>query len=375
MKGLLEDQVGFGKLKVTIVVAIIAATLCLLLVLLSGKGETIKIGAIISLSGPASHLVEVKESMILAIDEANSWGGINGKKIELIVEDCRSDPAEGKRAFGRIEAKHHPVLYVSTLSSVSMALAPLAAENRVVLVGLVVSSPAFAKQNGWVFRYYSSAEHEMQSALHILRSQKIKKLGILYQNDEYGTSVLRLLKEGFERAGGAVKSESFDAKATNFGAAISKLRDSEAIYLVGFPEPQKQIVRQLGEENYGGVILGSAGIIGIRTAPEANGVYTAAPIIYSPDYLFAREVRDKYEARYGKAFSHQAATGYDFVKLLAGLLEDRQISRGNIKTVLEEGFTYPGVFGNLDVEQGEHDILFPLRPARIVDGKVKYLQY
>jgi ABC-type branched-subunit amino acid transport system substrate-binding protein len=50
--------------------------------------------------------------------------------MELIIEDSKSNKEEGKKAFNRIEASHHPVLCVSTTSSVSMALAPLAEENN-----------------------------------------------------------------------------------------------------------------------------------------------------------------------------------------------------------------------------------------------------
>ena len=102
--------------------------------------DPIKIGAIISLTGPASHLVDVRDSMELAVEEVNAWGGINGRKLDLIVEDSRSSPEAAKKAFDRIEALDHPLLYVSVTSVVSSALSPLAKKNRVVLVGLVATT-------------------------------------------------------------------------------------------------------------------------------------------------------------------------------------------------------------------------------------------
>ena len=56
------------------------------------------------------------------------------------------------------------------------------------------------------------------------------------------------------------------------------------------------------------------------------------------------------------------------------LLEDKEVSRESMRSLLEEGFIYPGVFGDLDVKPGQHDIDFPLHPAQIVEGEVKYLQ-
>ena len=69
-----------------------------------------------------------------------------------------------------------------------------------------------------------------------------------------------------------------------------------------------------------------------------------------------------------------AANGYDFLICIAGLLKDKEISRENLRFVLEEGFMYPGVFGVLDIKPGEHEIGFPSHPARIINGKLKYLR-
>jgi branched-chain amino acid transport system substrate-binding protein len=121
------------------------------------KEETIKIGAIIALSGPASHLVDLRDAILLAADEVNSRGGINGREIELIYRR-RSNQSPGRyRSINRIEKAHHPDLYISTLSSVSTILAPLAEENEVVLVALVVAVTELARQKEWVFRYWSSS--------------------------------------------------------------------------------------------------------------------------------------------------------------------------------------------------------------------------
>lgn len=375
MNKMFNNRAGFSRMGIIIAVVVVVAALAVFLTLRLQKEKAIKIGAVLSLSGPASHLVCIRDSMLLAVDEINAWGGVNGRKIELIIEDSKTSPEEGKKAFSRIEADHHPLLYVSTNSSVSMALAPLAEENEVVLIGLVVTTPKLAKQNEWVFRYYSSAEGEVPPILSILRKLRLKKLGILYLNDAYGTSVYKLLKKEFERNGGTVRSEAFEPKESDLKEQIANLKDMRAIYTVGFPSNLKTAYKQLKEENFSEIILGcSSTIILDITAPEVNGMYVAAPIIYNPNYLFAKGAKEKYEARYNKRFNHQAANGYDLMKLMAGLLEDEQVSRESVKGLLEGGFIHPGVFGNIDVKPGEHNFAFPLHPARIVDGKIKFLR-
>ena len=372
-----KKQVRFTPMAIIIAVVVVVAVLTVFFVLQGVKTETITIGAVLSFTGPGKVAGgPVRNGMLLAVDEINSWGGINGKKIKLIIEDSETNPQEGKEAFNRIEATYHPLLYVSTLSSVSLALAPLAEENEVVLVGLATVASALTKQKAWVYRYWVTAEAEVQSILPILRDLKVKKLGILYLNDEYGTSVFKLLKQEFERTGGTVRGEAFELKESYFKEQTAQLKAMEAICAVGYSSQVGKALKRLREEKFTGFILGPSGIVrpSIIAMPEANGLYVPAPIIYNPNFLFAKEVKEKYEDKYGMPFNHIAASGYDFLKLLAGLLEDKEVSRHSVKTLLDEGFIYPGVFGDLTVKPGQHDITFPLHPARIVDGEVKFLR-
>lgn len=377
MKKIFNNQDGFISTRIIIAgIAVIAAVLALFL-MLRLKEDTIKIGAIIPLSGPAWHHQDVRDSMLLAAEEINFWGGVNGRKIELIIEDSKTDQEEAKKAFNKIETTHHPVLYISSLSSVSMALAPLAGENEVVLVGLVAVTPKLKEQNEWVFKYFTSPEIEVPPILKILQELNIKNLGVLYLNDDYGTSVFQLLKKEFEKIGRKVQSENFGKGCYDFKENISKLKDTEAIFTVGFASHLKNVFRQLREEDFNGYILGpsSATWPPIRSMTEANGVYVSAPIIYNQNNIFAKEAKEKYEKKYNKTFNHYAANGYDIIKILAGLLQDKEISRGSIKSLLEGGFIYSGLFGDIDMKPGEHSINFPLFPAQIIDGEVKYMYW
>ncbi len=375
MKKPLMNNSGISSLAISIIVVIFAAAIVAFFVLRAEKKETIKIGAIISLSGPASHHVDIRDAMLLAVKEINTWGGVNGRKIELIVEDSKTDPEEGKKAFKRIEGKYHPLFYVSTTSMVSMALAPLAEQNKVVLIGVVVATPRLTEKYDWAFKYHTSTENEVNPILHILKKQKVRKLGILYQKDAFGTPIFNMLKEEFEKTGGKVKAEPFDLRQPDFKTGVSKLLDTEAIYTVGFVRNEGNALRQLQADNYRGIKLGHSGAASLpRPAPELNGVFLAAPALYNPNFPFARDVKQKYENMYGKLLTHQAANGYDVIKLLADLMEDREVTRERMKILLEEGFVYPGIFGDIQVKPGDHDMNFPLYPARIVGKDIEFLQ-
>jgi ABC-type branched-subunit amino acid transport system substrate-binding protein len=124
MKQIVKNKGGFGKPEIVmavITITVVLVGLAVFFILSSKKEETIKIGAVLTLTGPAGDIgIDVRDGMLLAVDEINAWGGINGRYIELIIEDSKTNPQEGKKAFNKIEADHHPLLYVSNLSSVSV---------------------------------------------------------------------------------------------------------------------------------------------------------------------------------------------------------------------------------------------------------------
>lgn len=372
---IVKGREGFTRKKIIITTLIVLLALAVFLILTTRKEETIKIGAVLSLSGPGQYSgEEVRDGMLLAVDEINTWGGINGKKIEVIIEDHKTDPEESKEAFDKIERNHNPVLYLSTQSSVALALGPLAQEHQVVLFCLLATAPKITENQEWVFRYWPSAGAEVPPILSILEELKVKKLGILYQDDEFGRSLLALLQKEFERTGGIVEAKDFKPDMTDLKESITKLINMEAIYVIGYIGFLENIFKQLKDENFRGPILcgNTASFPNIVTIPEAQGVHLAAPIVYNPNFPFAKEIEKKYVNRYNKPFSHSAASGYDSIKILAGLWEDEEISRERVKSLLEEGFVYSGIFGSINVKPGEHDISFPLHPAQIMEGEVRY---
>ena len=375
LKEIVKSQDGFTRKKIIITTLVVLLALAIFFILTTREEETIKIGAVLSLSGPGQYSgEEVRDGMLLAVDEINTWGGINGKKIEVIIEDHKTDPEESKKAFAKIESAHQPVLYLSTQSSVALALGPLAEEHQVVLFCLLATVPKITENQEWVFRYWPTAEAEIPPILSILEELRVKKLGVLYQDDEFGRSLLELLQKEFKGTGGIVEAEDFKPDLTDLKESITRLIDMEAIYVIGYIGILENIFKQLKEENFRGPILcgNTASFPTIVSIPEAQGVYVATPIIYNPNFPFAKEVEEKYVNRYNKPFSHSAASGYDSIKILAGLWEDEDISRGRVKSLLEEGFVYSGVFGIINVRPGEHDISFPLHPAQIIEGEVKY---
>jgi len=179
-------SVGIG-----IVVAIAVALIGTYFLFFEVGGESIQIGVILSITGPGSYIGEqTRDGMQMAANEINSRGGIDGKHIELIFEDNQSSPDEAKKVFNKIEETYAPLFYVSSLSSISTAVAPLAEENKVVLIALSATAPGVTKQKEWTYRYFPTADDEVIPIMQILKDLNVNNLGILYQDDEFGRSIL-----------------------------------------------------------------------------------------------------------------------------------------------------------------------------------------
>jgi len=374
--GLVDNEVvTIGGLVGIIIIAIVLISIFFFDVSLGQ--ESIKIGVIVSETGPGSGIgIEERDGMIMAVDEINSRGGINGRIIELIIVDNESNPEKAKKDFLEMEETHTPLMYISSLSSISNAVAPLAEEREVVLM-IFATAREITVDKQWVYRYFPTADVELLAILQALDDLHVKNLGILYQNDEYGKDVSNAVATKFENTERIVLKEPFELlelDVIDFKENIAELQNVDAIYVVAFPDYIEIIFKQLRESNYSGEILAplDAAVFKIINMPETNGVYLTAPIIYDSNFLFASKVTENFESRYNKQFDFNAANGYDLIRILDGLLENEELTRDNVKWLLDQGFSYSGVFGSIDVLPGEHDIAFPLVPSKVVDGKLEF---
>lgn len=388
----------------------------------------VRIGALLTLTGPAAYVgEEVRDGLLLAADEINQQGGINGRKIEIMVRDAVSQgrPSSGgagstsgstngassdgdaaQRAFEEL-AEADPLLIVSCLSQLSLKLAPLAEERRLLLVALVATVPELTQNREWVYRYWTTEEHEAPPIadlfLEIDSQQKIDtadqadtgagskakeeidgvrqsdietpgSLGVIYMDDAYGRSVFRDMLTRCKEKGISVLPSPFPFDNSDFSGNVNAVKDTRVVAVIGFDSHIIKTLKTLRSAGYEGEIVSTttATLPSVTSIPESDGVHITAPAIYNKNYPFADQAKRGYEKRYGKAFTHYSANGYDFISIIAGLLEDEPMNRESLKAILEKGFVYSGIFGNIELKRGAKDILFPLFPAQIKNGEIIY---
>jgi len=363
-----------SKIIIPILIGIVVALIGAYFLFFVG-GESIQIGVILSITGAGSYIGEqTRDGIQMAANEINSRGGIDGKHIELIFEDNQSSPDEAKRAFNKIEETYAPLFYITSLSSISTAVAPLAEENQVVLIALSATAPDVTKQKEWTYRYFPTADEEVIPIMQLLKDLNVNNLGILYQDDEFGRSILVAVEREFENAERIINKQPFAPDAIDYEEQIVELLNEDAIVLVAWPEHVELIVKQISGTGYPGHIIGSSDAATplIFNMDEADGMYLATPAIYDSNFLFVRKVADNFQSQYNKQFDHNAGNGYDFIRILDGLLENEELSRDRVKNILDQGFSYSGVFGSVDILPNEHDMAFQLFPSQLVNGEPEF---
>ena len=337
--------------------------------------EPIRIGVILSLTGSgAASTIDVRDALLIAVDEINARNHLNGREIQLIIRDCESNSSKAVEIYADIETEYHPLMYISAVSSIAIALAPLAEENETPLVAVVTSSDTVTAGMDWVFRYYFGAKEEVRPALIKMDFLEVEKLGLIYINDEYGNSVLNAFLPKVESRGIQFEYEGFEPWADDFSLQVQNLSENDAIFAVGLTSYYEGILQELRDTDYAGhIFLGSgAATPSVRELMVANGAYVSAPNIYRPAYSYSDRLENSFQALYNRSITHQGASGYDAIKFLSSLLIDQEVSRENVRNLLLKGFVYNGVLGNICVSPGDHNFAIPLFPAKVINEELVY---
>jgi len=349
------------KKKITISLIILAVIVTGIAIYFTQKPkepETIKIGAILPLTGSASEIGEQhKMGLMLAVDEINSQGGINGKKLEIIYEDDKNDPKEAVSAFNKLANIDNVPIVISAMSTSSMAIYPIA-EQKIIVLFANCGHPEITMLSDWVFRNFPTSKHEAQRMTSFVwNTLKIKNLTILYINDAFGEAAMKEIKKEFESLGGKILAvEPFEKDKTDFRSQIMKVLqlNPEAIYVYGYGKANGLMVKQIKESGYKGLLLGSYNFsieptLGIAKS-VLEGSYFTVPA-FDPS-LESKEIIDfvnRFQQKYNKLPNWNTVIEYDAVNLIAQVIKNKGSSSYKIKSGLENYGDFKGVAGEYKV--------------------------
>ncbi len=214
------------------------------------RAETYKFGLAMPITGRSALYGNDQVKVAgWAVDAINKAGGINGKKLEMIVLDTQADSQIGIQAATRLATVEKVSVFVTAWSNVVKAIAPVANDNKVLAISIGANSPAIAKLGDYVYTAFPLADVDLTAlAKYTANTLKKKRAAMLYINAEAGQVAAQVYKKTFEAAGGTmVAFESYEPKATDFTGALLKIRASnpDMIHVHGLVAEIPQIIAQM----------------------------------------------------------------------------------------------------------------------------------
>lgn len=306
---------------VTVTVMFLSNVMC------QDRSAAYKIGAILPLTGPAASFGELwLRGLQLAIDEINNAEKLP-KNIELLVEDGQADPKTSVAAFMKLSQSNVKIM-MTLVSSVSMALAPKAAHDEVVLFA-DAAHPGITGQSKFVFRHSNTSEQEADIIGNFVTdSLRVSTIALIIVNDDYGVSLKNAFENIMKTNGLSITSiQFFEKNETDFRPFAQKITNAnpQAVFIVGYGKGLGLTVRKLREIGYKKYIITSIGFVATPDAQIAAGDYAKG--VYYDDFEFNyqdslyRVLKEKYETKYGQQMPTFVHMAFNSLMLIAEALK------------------------------------------------------
>lgn len=229
-----------------LVFATIAAAVCLAPAL----AQTLKFGLAMPLTGSQSSFGKDQiKAAEWAVADINAKGGVNGKKLEMIVLDTQGDATLGINAVNRLVNVDRVPVFVTAWSAVVKAVAPIANREKVLALSIGANSPDIAKLGDYVYTAFPLADVDIAAvADYTFKTLGKKRVAVIYVNNETGIEAAKVYRTQFEKSGGQIVAyETYDPKATDFTGALLKVRaaNPEMIHLHGLVAEMPLVIAQM----------------------------------------------------------------------------------------------------------------------------------
>ena len=309
---------------------------CLMIGLSIGWADNspIKVGVVLPLTGEQAKFGEIeKNSLLMGLEEINKAGGVNGRIIELLIEDDTGKPDVGRSAVEKLISQDKVVALTGGYSSsVTYAVCAVAQQRKVPFLVSTGSADKITEQ-GWdyVFRIAPPVS-EYPKALNSFLAEIVKpqSVAILHENTLFGQSGAKEFAEQCEKGGIKVLiKDGYEAGAVDFKPLLIKVKAAkpDLVYMISYVMDAALLMRQSKELNFNPKLFvgGGAGF----TLPEfAKNAGDAAELVFSADlwsaqlpYPGAKEYSENFQKRFGSATEYHGAEAYGSIYVVADALK------------------------------------------------------
>ncbi len=325
--------------------------------------DTVKIGLSAPLTGDwAEYGNDFKRAVTMVIDKANREGGVNGKKLELIIADSRGDAKESVLIAEKFVADPAVIAQIGDFSSSStMAAAPVYEQAKMVQISPTASHQDWTKKGEYMFRVVATQGYEgPYNARWAVNDLKKKKIATIYINNDWGVDANKYFVAEAKKLGAdIVAEEAFTPGEKDFSAIISKLKrlDPELVYMPTFYADFAAIMNQAERAHYKPVVLANSSLYSAKTIELGGKAVegTMIPVNYfmTDPRPAAQAFTKEYKMLYGTEPNQFAALAYDAAGVLVAALKAVGTdSRAKVRDGLIGLKGYEGATGPISYAEG-----------------------
>ena len=334
------------------IVTILISSVCILGLAWSvaSASDTVKVGVVLPLTGSQAKFGEIeKKSFDLALEEINAAGGINGKKLELVMEDDTGRPEVGRSVVEKLISKDKVVMIGGGYSSsVTYAVAGVCQQNKMPFLVNTGSADKITT-SGWdyIFRLNPPVSH-YADAIKSLLAEKIKPktVAILHENSLFGTKGAKSFEGICKKAGYKVLlKEGYEHGGIDFKPVLIRIKqlNPDIVYMVSYIKDASFIMKQAKELKLTPkMFIGGAGGFTLPEFVQHAGIASENVIsttLWHQILPFpgAMAYYKKFVTKYKKPTMYHGAEAYSACYVIADVLKrTKSFTNTDIKQALSE---------------------------------------
>jgi branched-chain amino acid transport system substrate-binding protein len=334
--------------------------------------EPIRIGAFLSVTGPAAFLGDPEQKTLeMVVERINAEGGVLGRKLLLVAYDDGGD-AEKARTFAKrlLEQDKVDLIVGGSTSGTTMAVVPLAEGAETPFVSLAGAVGIVEPVKKWVFKTPHTDRMACEKIFVDLRSRKLSKVALISGSGGFDKSMrAECLKAAPRQGVEIVADETYGAADTDMTAQLTKIRASgaQAVLNAGFGQGPAIVTRNYRQVGLTLPLYQSHGVASKEyvklSGPAAEGVRLPAAALLVPDLLPATDpqkpvvsaYKRDYEARYKSDVSTFGGHAYDGLWLAVNAIKrSGSADKAKVRDALEATRGYVGTAGVVNMSASDH---------------------
>ncbi len=347
------------------------ATVATFALALSAKAQDIKVGAVLSVTGPASFLGEPEEKTLkMYVDELNAKGGIKGRKIQLVTYDDGGDANKARTFATRLVEEDKVVAMVGgTTTGTTMAMVPVFEDAQIPFISLAGAVVIVEPVKRWVFKTPHTDRMACEKIFDDMKKRGLTKIGMISGTDGFGKSMRDECVKVNARFGIEILSEeTYGPRDTDMTPQLTNIRakNPQAVINPGFGQGPAIVTRNFRQLGMNVPLYQSHGVASkqfIELAGDAaNGVRLPAAALLVADKLPDADPQKKVAMDYARKFTEVTKQpvstfgghAYDGLMILAGAIERGGADPKAIRDEIEKTKGFVGTAGIFNMTPQDH---------------------